>query len=251
VLCSGNPWQIKHSYNGIRIAAGSHTIATMPKALIFDLDGTLVDTLGDFEAALNRMLRDLHFEPVTRHEVLPFIGKGSEHLVDSVLAIRAKASKSHTLGPGYVRIAAQTAYQKHYRAINGQFSAVYPGVAEALAAISARGLPMACVTNKPTLFADALLGMKGMRRHFAHVFGGEAFARKKPDPMPIEGACAALGQAPADVWVVGDSVNDAQAARAAGAPCALVRWGYNHGEPVDGIDALAHLSEMRELLELL
>ena len=96
---------------------------------------------------------------------------------------------------------------------------------------------MACLTNKPTAFARALLQHKGLDGFFSRVFGGDAFERKKPDPLPLIRTCEALGTWPARTLMVGDSSNDAQAARAAGCPVLLVTYGYNHGEPVRAVDA--------------
>jgi phosphoglycolate phosphatase len=206
-------------------------------ALIIDLDGTLVDTLGDFELALNRMLRDLGMPSISRAEIEPLVGKGAQHLVRAVLALRDKgASESHTLGPGYVEMAAQTAYQKHYRAINGQASALYPGVLDGLQALRSTGLPMALLTNKPLDAAQALLHIKNLTPFFKHSFGGDSFARKKPDPLPLLKTCEALGTLPQHTLMIGDSSNDAAAARAAGCPVLLMRYGYNHGEPIEAVD---------------
>ena len=209
------------------------------RAVIVDLDGTMVDTLGDFEEALNRTLADLDLPPVTRPLIERTVGKGSEHLIRSVLAhqlalpevtglsnVCSARSVDTLYEPAWQR------YQYHYLRINGQFSAVYPGVAEGLALLKASGRPMACLTNKPLAFAQGLLHAKALDGHFGWVFGGDSFERKKPDPMPILGTCAAMGVAPAQTLMVGDSQNDALAARAAGCPVALVTYGYNHGQPI-------------------
>lgn len=216
----------------------------MMDALMIDLDGTLVDTLGDFEAALRGMLADLALPPIGRDAIEGFVGRGSEHLILStltaVLAGDAAAARSRY-------DAAWASYQAHYRRINGQCSAVYPGVEAGLRILRERGLPLACLTNKPVAFARDLLAAKGLDGFFGLVFGGDSFERKKPDPMPLLGTCAALGTAPARTLMVGDSVNDAQAARAAGCPVAVVTYGYNHGQPARGIDADAHLDSLADL----
>jgi phosphoglycolate phosphatase len=124
---------------------------------------------------------------------------------------------------------------------------VYPGVKEALTTWRAAGLPLACLTNKPLAFAKQLLAAKGLDGFFVQVFGGDSFARKKPDPLPLVSTCAALGVSPAQCLMVGDSSNDARAARAAGCPVALVSYGYNHGLPIDGVDADAHVDSLLEL----
>ncbi|EHR69232.1 2-phosphoglycolate phosphatase [Burkholderiales bacterium JOSHI_001] len=205
--------------------------ATAPKpnpihfdAAIIDLDGTMIDTLGDFEVALNRTLRDLSQPLVARHFIERTVGKGSEHLIRSTLA--------HVGAEAALYDPAWALYQQHYQAVNGQRSMVFPGVVEGLERLHIAGLKLACLTNKPTAFARPLLAAKGLESFFSVVFGGDAFARKKPDPLPLLKTCEALGTSPARTLMVGDSSNDARASRAAGCPVALVSYGYNHGEPV-------------------
>jgi len=206
------------------------------QAAIVDLDGTMVDTVGDFEAALNAMLSDLGRSGVTRAFIERTVGKGSEHLIRSTL-VQVGADPA-LYDPAWQR------YQHHYVSINGRHSAVYPGVVEGLQALTAAGLKLACLTNKPTAFAKPLLAAKGLDRYFSAVFGGDAFERKKPDPLPLQRTCAALGSTPAHTLMIGDSANDAQAANAAGCPVVLVTYGYNHGEPIREVPALAHIDRI-------
>ncbi len=194
------------------------------QAAIVDLDGTMVDTVGDFEVALTRALADLGWPPVSRAFISRTVGKGSEHLLTRTLA--------EVGAPAALYDQAWARYQHHYIGINGQHSEVYPGVVEGLQALRASGLRLACITNKPDAFARPLLALKGLDGYFEHAFGGDAFPHKKPHPMPLLKACEALGTAPAHTLMVGDSSNDAAAARAAGCPVVLVNYGYNHGEPV-------------------
>jgi len=202
-------------------------------AAMVDLDGTLVDTLGDFTVALNRMLDELALPQVAPAAVESMVGKGSEHLIHSVLrhvreGREADAALFH---------AAWQCYSRHYLQVNGLHSRVYPGVVEGLRELRARGLRLACLTNKPGDFAKPLLAAKGLTGYFDFVFGGDAFDRKKPDPLPLLKTCEALGSRPERTLMIGDSSNDAQAARAAHCPVVLVSYGYNHGEPVHGVDA--------------
>ncbi|MGE4241382.1 phosphoglycolate phosphatase [Ramlibacter sp.] len=208
-------------------------------AAIVDLDGTMVDTLGDFDAALGAVLRELGLPPIARDVLGAMVGKGSEHLIRSVLA-HIGASDSF-----YPR--AWDAYQRHYLAINGRHADVFPGVVEGLTGLKARGLKLACLTNKPTAFTTPLLAGKGLDGFFDVVFGGDAFERKKPDPLPLLKTCEALGIEPARTLMIGDSSNDARAARAAGCPVILVTYGYNHGEPVRGVDADGFVDTLAEL----
>ena len=199
------------------------------QAAIVDLDGTMVDTLGDFVVVLNRVLGELALAPVERGFVELTIGKGSEHLIRSTLQ-QAGADAG-------LYASAWALYQRHYAEVNGAHSVVFPGVVEGLTLLRARGLKLACLTNKPTAFALALLRLKGLDGFFSAVFGGDAFDRKKPDPLPLLKTCEALGTPPAYTLMVGDSSNDARAARAAGCPVVLVSYGYNHGEPVHAAGA--------------
>ncbi len=208
-------------------------------AAIVDLDGTLVDTLGDFAAALNRTLADLSLGAIAAPDIEVMVGKGTEHLLRSVLR--------HLDAPEALFAQALARYQHHYPLINGRHSTVYPGAVEGLRALRARGLRLACLTNKPGDFARPLLEAKGLSPFFDHVFGGDAFARKKPDPLPLLKTCEALGAAPARTLMVGDSSTDARAARAAGCPVVLVSYGYNHGEPVRGVDADGFVDALSQL----
>ena len=208
-------------------------------AAIIDLDGTMVDTLGDFAQALGRMLDDLALPGIERTHIERMVGKGSEHLIKSVLYhVLAQAGQAPAaINTEAIYPQAWARYQHHYLAINGQYAQVYPGVLEGLHALRRTGLRLACLTNKPTAFALPLLHAKGLDGFFDQVFGGDAFERKKPDPLPLVKTCAALGSAPARTLMVGDSSNDAQAARAAGCPVVLVTYGYNHGQPATDVDA--------------
>jgi phosphoglycolate phosphatase len=213
-----------------------------PQALMIDLDGTLVDTLGDFDVVLNTVLRELKLPEVSRQFIEHTVGKGSEHLIRSLLQEVGAPDRFDEAWP---------LYQRHYLATNGAHAPLYPGVLEGLQAFQARGLPMACLTNKPIAFAAPLLEKKGIRGFFRHVFGGESFERKKPDPLPLLKTCEALGTPPAATLMIGDSSNDAQAARAAGCSVVLMTYGYNHGQPVHLIDADATLNRLDELLGLI
>ena len=227
---------------------------TQIEAVIFDLDGTLVHTLGDFQVALHRTMADLDLPPVSDALIEQTIGKGSEHLIRSLLAHQIARPEVKGVGQACAALTvdalfdrAWQRYQHHYLAINGQFANVYPGVLEVLQHLAGRGMPMACLTNKPLAFAPALLKDKALTPFFGPVFGGDSFERKKPDPLPILKTCEALGSPVAKTLMVGDSSNDAQAAHAAGCPVVLVTYGYNHGQPVQDTPAAAWLDSLADL----
>jgi phosphoglycolate phosphatase len=208
-------------------------------AAIIDLDGTLIDTVADFEVALNAALADHRLPAVSLDFVMRTVGKGSEHLVSRSLA--------EVGAPAALFEQTLARYQHHYKGVNGQHARVYAGVPEGLQALRAAGLRMVCVTNKPTAFARPLLVQTGLVGFFEFVYGGDAFEHKKPHPMPLLKSCEALGTLPARTLMLGDSSNDAAAARAAGCPVVLVDYGYNHGEPVATVGADAVISSFTEL----
>jgi phosphoglycolate phosphatase len=226
----------------------SETCAHSFQAAIVDLDGTMVDTLGDFVVVLQHTLADMGCHPieiarVDRDFLSLTVGKGTEDLLRRSLAHAWGLPEDDRDALDAVPAAWQH-YQRHYDRLNGQHADVFPGVPVGLQQLRELGVPLACLTNKPTAFAEQLLTLKGLRGHFLHVFGGDAFERKKPDPLPLLKTCEALGCAPAATLMVGDSSNDAQAARAAGCPVLLVTCGYNHGHPITEVPALAHVDRL-------
>jgi phosphoglycolate phosphatase len=235
------------------MSAIAHDLSQI-EAVIFDLDGTMVHTLGDFQVALHRTMADLGLPPLADALIEETIGKGSEHLIRTLLAHQYARTEVRRLGQVTAAWSAEDlfeeawqGYQSHYLQINGQFSSVYPGVLPALQAFSAQGMPMACLTNKPLSFARSLLKEKSLDHFFGPVFGGDSFERKKPDPLPVLKTCEALGIPVSRTLMVGDSSNDAQAAHAAGCPVVLVTYGYNHGHRVQDTPAAAWLDSLAVL----
>ncbi|WER45633.1 phosphoglycolate phosphatase [Cupriavidus sp. WKF15] len=222
--------------------------------VIVDLDGTMVDTAGDFHASINAMLLALGHRypnlgpvaPMSEQDIVSFVGKGSENLIRRVLD--ARFAPLHANG---LFAEAYALYDREYIRINGQFSQVYPGVREGLAALKAAGLRMACVTNKPYNFTEPLLAKTGLAQYFELVYGGDAFPLRKPDPYPLLKVAEVFHLDPSAMLAIGDSENDAQAARAAGMGVLLMPYGYNHGNPVQGVDADGIVDSIARVAELL
>ncbi|MFC4929165.1 phosphoglycolate phosphatase [Massilia sp. GCM10023247] len=215
------------------------------RAAIIDLDGTMLDTVPDFELALNAMRAELELAPITQDTITPMVGKGSEKLIRDVLALDFDAARIDA-----VFEQAMAAYQRHYLAINGERSRLFDGVLDGLAALTRLGLRLACVTNKPIAFTTPLLAQKGLAPFFELVYGGDSLPKKKPDPLPLLQVCRDFDLAPAQVVAIGDSSNDAEAARGAGCFVLTVPYGYNHGRPVQTIDSDGIVNSLLDAAEL-
>jgi phosphoglycolate phosphatase len=202
------------------------------RAAIIDLDGTMLDTMPDFTVAINGMRADLALGPITQAAITPMVGKGSENLIRAVLTLDFDAASVDARFDD-----AMASYQRHYLAINGQHSVLFDGVVAGLEAMRTNGLRLACVTNKPIAFTTPLLALKGLDGFFDVVYGGDSLPKKKPHPLPLLTVCQDFDLPPASVVAIGDSSNDAEAARAAGCPVLTVPYGYNHGRPVQEIDS--------------
>jgi phosphoglycolate phosphatase len=216
------------------------------RAVIVDLDGTMVDTAPDFQVALNHMLSRLELPSVSQAEVIDCVGKGTDHLLRGILGKFLNAAQVEQRFEQ-----ARALYMDHYLAINGMHSALYPEVAEGLAAMRELGLRMACVTNKPYRLACDLLEKTGLASNFELVYGGDSLPRKKPDPLPMLQVAQDFGLRPEQILAIGDSSNDAQAARSAGCKVLIVPYGYNHGLPVQTIDADGIVGSLNEAARLL
>ncbi len=215
-------------------------------AILFDLDGTLVDTAPDIAAAVDATLRELDYPSVGSDQVRSWIGRGVDVLLHRVLT---RERDGRAAADAHAR--ARERFLEHYAAHNGRVAMVYPGVREGIAHARRLGIAMCCVTNKLQDFSEALLAVTGLDRELAFVQGGDALPKTKPDPLPLTHAAARLGFAPGECLMVGDSSNDARAARAAGMPVAVAKFGYlNGGNPETwGADAL--LDHPLDLIALL
>jgi phosphoglycolate phosphatase len=210
-------------------------------AVMIDLDGTLLDTVPDLAAAAERMLAALGLPARTQDEIRSYIGKGIPHLVQRCL----EAS------PGSAQAEALALYYEFYAEESGRRTAIYPGVLEGLTQLRALRLRLACVTNKAARFTVPLLGHMGLAPYFELVVSGDTLARKKPDPMQLTHICGQFALAPAEVLLIGDSINDALAARAAGCPVLCVSYGYNEGGDVHDLDCDAIVGSLTEAANIL
>jgi len=216
------------------------------RAAIIDLDGTMLDTVPDFELALNAMRAEFSLAPITQDVIKPMVGKGSEKLIRDVLSLDFEAERVEA-----VYDEAMAAYQRHYLAINGERSKLFDGVIEGLQALRDMGLRLACVTNKPISFTTPLLAQKGLAPYFELVYGGDSLPRKKPDPLPLLQVCSDFDLPPQQVVAIGDSSNDAEAARAARCFVLTVPYGYNHGRPVQEIDSDGIVNSLLDAAKLI
>ena len=207
------------------------------QSVTFDLDGTLLDTIADLAEGCRLMLEEIGEPTRSPAEVHNFVGKGMVVLVERCL--------THQQPPTAEKLQlAIKSFKRHYAAVNGKFTQIYPGVLEGLQAWKASGVKMGVVTNKPGMFTESLLDRVGMTDYFDVIVSGDTTAHKKPHPEPLLHACRLLNVRPERNLHIGDSKNDIQSARAAGCPVYAVPYGYNEGKPVDSADCDALVSDL-------
>ena len=210
----------------------------MARTLVLDLDGTLVDTLPDLAAALNRLMTGRGLSAFASAEVAVMIGDGVAVLVERAFAARALP----------VDPAALADFLADYGAHVACASRAFPGVAETLATLVGRDWRLAVCTNKPESAARRLLATLGLGDYFAAIGGGDSFPVRKPDPAHLLATIAAAGGSPARALMVGDHRNDIAAAAGAAIPCVFAAWGYGAPEMAAGAAAVAN--RFRDLLAL-
>ena len=224
------------------------TMLSQPiRAVLFDLDGTLIDTLPDLHAAACAMLNDLGRPPLPLESIRAYVGRGIPNLIKRVLANSLHVAEDPNPPPPE----AVASYRRHYAHENGRNAKVYPGVLEGLASLRAQGVPLGVVTNKADTFIQPLLEQTGLSGYFEVLVGGDRLPKVKPDPMPLVWACGRLGVSPAETLFIGDSINDALAARAAGCPVFLLPYGYNEGRDVQELDCDAIVETVHDALALI
>jgi len=214
---------------------------------LFDLDGTLCDTVVDIAAALNASLEIKQWRPFADDEVRCMIGRGSPILIQ-----RAAAARHQVLDPDTEKLLLERFFHYYEELENSGRSQAqaYDGAAQALSSLHEAGVRIAVVTNKQHRFATALIERLDFGRWIDLIVGGDTCERRKPDPQPLLFACESLGVSHAQCMMIGDSINDVTAARGAGMPVVCVSYGYNEGRDPRSltcdalIDSLAQLGPM-------
>lgn len=200
-----------------------------PDLVMFDLDGTLVDSVPSLAMAVDRMLQDLGREPVGVEAVRPWVGNGASMLVRRSLCGNLEAEDE--ISPE-LQQQAEELFSQHYTDCLCEGVALYPGVREFLQTLAEKKTDMAVVTNKPERFVAPLLESLEIDHFFSIIVGGDSLESKKPDPAPINHVLSTCKVEAIRALMVGDSATDIEAARNAFVPVACVSYGYNHGEPI-------------------
>ncbi len=202
------------------------------KAVAIDLDGTLLHTAPDLAEAANRMLVELGLPRVTEQVVMDYVGRGAAKLIKGLLTSDLDGEPEPQLYQSAISI-----FFKHYDAVLDVNTTTYPGAREGIDALVQAGLRLACVTNKPERFTLPLLRSKDFLDDFEIVLSGDSLPEKKPHPMPLLHICRQFDIEPHELLMIGDSLPDVQAARAAGSAVFVVPYGYNRGVGAESLHA--------------
>jgi len=207
----------------------------LARTLLLDLDGTLIDTVPDLAAALNRLMRARGLAGFTLAATAAMVGDGVARLVERACAARGRQADAADVA----------AFATDYAAHAVAASRLYPGVADTLRLLAAEGWRLAVCTNKPEAPARALLRAFGLDGLIAAIGGGDSFPVRKPDPRHLLATLAAAGGTPDRAVMVGDHANDVAAATGAGLPCIFAAWGY--GPPAMAAGAAATAAAFTEV----
>lgn len=214
----------------------------LPKLVMFDLDGTLIDSVPDLATATDQMLVQLGRAPAGMDKVRNWVGNGAPVLVRRALA----DGFDHQAITVEQEAEALAIFMQVY-GTGESLTTLYPGALETLQSLKMLGIKIALVTNKPEKFLPQLLADTGMTDFFQWIVGGDTFAQKKPDPTGLLWVMQQAGVTPEQCLFVGDSRNDVQAAHAANVACVAVTYGYNYGEPISADNPALVVGDLREL----
>ena len=217
-----------------------------PEMILIDVDGTLVDSVPDLAYCVDEMMQRLGRPVHGEARVRNWVGNGVERLVRRALVGQLEGEPSDE---DFER--AYPLFLELYADNTSRRSRLYPGVREGIRALKAAGYRLGCVTNKAAQFTEPLLRDLGIRDDFEIVISGDTLPQKKPDPAPLLHAAAFFGVEPGRALMIGDSVSDVKAARAAGFRIVCMSYGYNHGEDIRECGPDAVIDEMTELLPLI
>jgi phosphoglycolate phosphatase len=220
--------------------------AVLARLVLFDLDGTLVDSAPDIASAANQALRDVGYAPRPAAEIRAFIGNGAERLIHRCLSGAPETDAELNL-----HRATYQRFQVHYAACLLDQTRLYPGVLETLDALAAQQVLLGCVTNKPQRFTAPLLEGLGLARYFALTLAGDSLPQKKPHPAPLLKAAHDCAVSVESTVMVGDSLADLAAARSAGMRIFCVSYGYAAGVDLPQHAPDAYVAQMRDILPLL
>jgi phosphoglycolate phosphatase len=213
-----------------------------PALLVFDLDGTLIDSAPDMHRAVNLMLDGLGCAPLSLPDIRSMVGDGASALIARALAAR----QCVTADPA----AALALFLEHYEAEPTAFTRTFPDVHTTLERLRAHGLMLALCTNKPARLTGMILERLEIEKYFVRVIAGDSLPFRKPDPRALLSVLTGFDTPSAATIMVGDSEVDAATAQAAGVPFILMTYGYHRG-PIDGISSIATLDHFHELATLL
>ena len=222
------------------------TTLRIPRMVLIDVDGTLVDSVPDLAFCVDELMRALGRPPHGEARVRNWVGNGVERLVRRALLGQLDGEPP---GEDYAR--AYPIFIDLYAENTSKRSRLYPGIREGLDWLKAHGYPLGCVTNKAAQFTLPLLQDLGVRDYFGIVVAGDTLPVKKPDPAPLLHAARHFGIAPEEALMVGDSVSDVKAARAAGFQIVCMSYGYNHGVDIRTANPDAVIDSLTELPALL
>ncbi|AVD81285.1 phosphoglycolate phosphatase [Pseudomonas sp. SWI6] len=215
----------------------------LPRLVMFDLDGTLIDSVPDLAAAVDRMLLELGRPPSGLDAVRQWVGNGAQVLVRRALAGDIEhEGVDEALAEQGLALFMDAYAQSH------ELTEIYPGVKDTLRWLRKQGVEMALITNKPERFVGPLLDQMKIGRYFRWIIGGDTLPQKKPDPAALLFVMKMAGVAPEQSLFVGDSRSDVLAAKAAGVKCVGLTYGYNHGRPIHDESPNLVVDDLRALL---